>query len=896
MFGGDFEIINADDRPITSAKLFYWVPAFAAVDIREGDTSSGRSFTRSTRRESAAVDAYVIALESAKQGKKTVVYFAGLPLDARDIDRMRRDIGYSQRYEGLAEGGLLYVGSHLGELTTRLVQDSLGWHDIDTIVVTGFFGPDSLLRDQVLHIGKKDAEIIVVVPQTPYYQYYVNHPQLSVLKNTKEIVTGEPRLRYFFDPSAGQLEQKHEAMELCEAERLPDLISAGLLMNGQKRLPVSDDHRNLRKKIIEVFHGLDINTTGFADVFRLILHDGHLVGLADRESVPDRFFKGSVVTVEGRRYKVEAINVDERSIRLTPVEEFAVTFPGRLLQRSHSGKRLGGSFKYQDALSFQAIDATFTAQLGPYGFVAGTDLDLSEAKTVETEVVQIPDCLLSSVEVAGIRAGMGRGMGNLLVAALRTRYAYASGHEPRIHLEGDTLHIYNVSSGTNSPGYFLHDLVVKDLLEIAYRILEDCPCEDGCPGCLSNAEYAASGEPGHFNKRDLLSYLGELVRKEPADLTNVIRWKFDSMGENDAQRDTDTARLQELRDRALAILEKKGALRIEDVFPVKFMNSVEERQFGGALGIFSPSDRHVYIKPGLKEALALEVCAHEYIHNWQHEANLRTSVFASFNEQNVEDPTNIWFRGKMILEGQANWGAAKVMDYYGLRDTVFSAEQKRLAQYSEGLKLVNDLERRLGLHKLIGMLRTATLDGRAVTANDCVLWATEFQIAAAIQGQADRLIDSGHMRCLWTDCLDKMTEKHRITFFLDQLIDAQPSGRNPYLWKLFASYTAEAEAQKIHATWEILKKAFQVPRIADSETMKRLACCTCAFRRSETLDAMCIMFGSISVKEEVFRAIKDIDERDTQQSGSDVSSGAEKQNFPENGFAVSAAGPGDDGQ
>jgi hypothetical protein len=253
--------------------------------------------------------------------------------------------------------------------------------------------------------------------------------------------------------------------------------------------------------------------------------------------------------------------------------------------------------------------------------------------------------------------------------------------------------------------------------------------------------------------------------------------------------------------------------------------------------------RTIYIQPGkFREDIFTEICAHELTHNWQFEGNLN-STFQLFNPEKTDDKNNIWFEGKLFSEGQANFFAAKVMDFFGLRKMVYANEVQMYAQYREGLILMNYLEQKFGLTNLNEILKTAQFyDSVPVTLDDINKWYEESGIRDMVRGIADELIKH-HMNCIHIEFLNKSSDFHRLTYFMNHQIDRRDKKLVDYLKD--ANISEEEGFKKI---WEILKQHFN---IKPTPGFDFLPCRECGYKDEESLDGLCMMFGSISVREKI---------------------------------------------
>jgi hypothetical protein len=329
------------------------------------------------------------------------------------------------------------------------------------------------------------------------------------------------------------------------------------------------------------------------------------------------------------------------------------------------------------------------------------------------------------------------------------------------------------------------------------------------------------------------------------NIEEVIRWKYEGIGVKDRLRE-DTVKFREIRNKILNILKMKAGMIIRQPYQEKFMSD-DDLKWISASGLCHVDQKTIYIKGGYTEATLIDICAHEYIHNWQFENNMNP-VYMYFNEHNIDDEANIWFGGKMFVEGQANFGAAKVLDYYGLREMVYRDEVEGYAQYREGFILLNEMEKKYGLHKLNSILREAKFEnGEQITADTINQWYDKTGVKSLIQGVTTELINEGFMKCLQIEYLDKTRDFHRLTYFMQHIINPAVSDNNPLLYEFLKDGDGVSEEMS-NKIWKIIKDYFKFKPIPEFDF---LPCHSCKYFEKETLDGLCILFGSIDVKAKI---------------------------------------------
>lgn len=120
----------------------------------------------------------------------------------------------------------------------------------------------------------------------------------------------------------------------------------------------------------------------------------------------------------------------------------------------------------------------------------------------------------------------------------------------------------------------------------------------------------------------------------------------------------------------IKVLDDKCMFHIEQIPGKGFLNVVVNPQVAGVAGVWGPY--RLELNPEVaskKEIEILAVLAHEFTHVWQnYSGQFKGGAYPGclnyYDRDNPENPYNIPFRGRLIVEGSANWGEYKVLDYY----------------------------------------------------------------------------------------------------------------------------------------------------------------------------------------------------------------------------------------
>jgi hypothetical protein len=194
-----------------------------------------------------------------------------------------------------------------------------------------------------------------------------------------------------------------------------------------------------------------------------------------------------------------------------------------------------------------------------------------------------------------------------------------------------------------------------------------------------------------------------------------------------AVRDRDIEmRLNDIRGDIRKILDDKCMFRIQEVRGEGFPHTVINPTLDVA-GLCNMGAFRVEVHPSLEiEMNYVAVMAHEYTHVWQamsdqFKSGGKEGDLDFYDEENPENRFNVPFRGKLIVEGSANWGAYKVLDYYAADDCLRRlhpsqpdsfAAHPNFDQYWLGFLLCLHIETHYSFVELLHFLETGELHYR----------------------------------------------------------------------------------------------------------------------------------------------------------------------------------------
>jgi len=780
-------VINKDSMGLHSQDVIFWVPP---IDKVKKVYSKAEEKRYELERTDYFNEIFKLVVCGVSAGLNTVVVSQPFPLCDHDVNLFGQNIEEILRREGKSKSGKYFFGNDLCIIRSKLIQNALDWSEIDLIIYAGFNGPISEVKNDIMHIGRKlKTYIYIIFPQMPAYQFYVNHPEELFERGVNvdysiERVSREPNLSIELSQEA--LIAKHLKHLLLEHPLQRD----ELVKFFQKSIvDYFDNHFDgiskkkdffwfinkegkARKESIELFmierqedwtglvSGDDLYVSDPDNAYSIISEEeaGKLfLKLSDTIFCYEEYFPGAICIIDDRRYRV--LSWKGQKIHLKPGVEFGIVFKEQELKPRFSIYERKVMCK--GSVQFGLENASIQGVVKGYRSFKNYDIENPEYVKYKSDTKLPKEALCYfglRLHFKNISIEVIHTLSHLLLSALKTVYSIEP-DELGLYFDKSSLFLYDKLNENKDVLFFLNDeQVLLDLFNRAFQILIDCPCESGCPGCIQLFECVSEKYNGNLNKLDTLEFLGKLLKKEKVAGRHV---KYKSVGIENNQK------LGAIVKKSIFILDKKCKANISSPYDHKFFDEAERKYYGeGLAGLCSSKDRKVYILKGLKEASCFEVVSHEFFHNWQMEGNLN-KIFNYYNLAQIDDIKNIPYRGLLFAEGSSTWAAYKAIDYFGLRELMYTTEMRHYSEYREGFILMKFLEEKFGLVETLNILKKGSLKGNI-----------DLNRLYHDSGIYDMIIDKGRTNyrnkgeliCLGPEYLSKTTDLVRLTHYITRPI------------------------------------------------------------------------------------------------------------------------------
>jgi len=492
----DVAVVDQDGSPRGPKLFVFWNPRTYGPDSLE--------------RRSASVDAERMLVALLQRGVQSIV-FTKARVVAELIYRYARE-RLEREQRGLADllspyrGGYLpeerraierrlFNGELRGVISTNALELGIDVGTLDASILVGFPNTIASTWQQAGRSGRKQAPslAVVVAYEDPVDQYLMRHPGYFFGQAVESAVL-DPENPYVL---ASQLSCAAYELPLSEEDetifgaRAP-AIATILEEEGQFK---SLD--GLRYWSSSEYPAGSVNLRTISDDTFTILdqtRENAVLGTVDSISAPELVYPEAIYLHEGDTYFVRELDLKQKIAYVEPREVDYYTQPvldtHLKLEETRESKKLGdetvglgpAEVSWQTVamkkIRFRSLDA-----------IGYHPLDLPRLKLDTVSLwIQPSEGTRNQVKIAGLnpREGMS-GLRNLLITVLP------------LHVMCDRPDIGGIldSSNLGEPTIFMYDrypgglgyaergyAIIGELLGASLRLVEDCPCEAGCPSCV----------------------------------------------------------------------------------------------------------------------------------------------------------------------------------------------------------------------------------------------------------------------------------------------------------------------------------------------------------------------------------------------------------------------------
>jgi DEAD/DEAH box helicase domain-containing protein len=417
----------------------------------------------------------------------------------------------------------LFTGKLDGVISTSALEMGIDVGGLDACILVGFPGSMMATWQRSGRVGRTGRESLTAMVALPdaLDQYLLGHPEQFLER---------PYERLIVDPGNELIARAHLPCAAAELPLAPDgdasylgrhahtveaLVAEGRLLTGAE----SNELFCLRRRPQR-----DVALRGMGTPFSISVASGRPVGLVDGVRVYHECHPGAIYLHSGRQYLVEDLDLNERRVRVAPVdvEYFTVAMTEKeteileVTEERRSGAwtaRLGKlrvtervvGFERKQINGQQTIDQT-PLELPPMAYET-VGVWWEAPRVWEEDFQRAGEHFMGSLHACEHAA-----IGLMPLLALCDRGDLGGISMPfHPQVECGVVFLYDGHSGgvgIAARGFAELELLFTRVLEL----LSSCPCEIGCPSCVQSPKCGNGNRP--LDKRGAAHYLRLLLGLE----------------------------------------------------------------------------------------------------------------------------------------------------------------------------------------------------------------------------------------------------------------------------------------------------------------------------------------------------------------------------------------------
>ncbi len=508
LVGTPFELIDDDGAPRSGREIAMWNPPL--IDEATGTRRSPLSEAAELLAELVSQNVRTICFLKSRRGIELIQRFAGEELERRGKPELAKRIapyrgGYTPQQRREIEARLS-SGELLAVVATDALELGIDVGELDAAICVTFPGTVASLRQMWGRAGRRRRGLAVYVAgQDALDQFFCRHPdefigravEAAILDHESEQIAARHLVAAAYELPLS--DEDDEIFGPAWRERAERLVGAGELRGTRGRLLPS------RSEFVAA--SIPLRSASADSVAVIDRGSGEMIGLVEAERAFTTIHPGAIYLHLGRSYEVEQLDVGGRQAIVSafdgdwytrPKKETEVYIERTREQRLTSGVELsfGEVSVTEQVVAYQRVSIS---DQEPFDIVA---LELPEQHFVTQALWYVlPDGLSGALPIdallGSLHATEHGQIAVLPLIAMCDRWDIG-GLSTNVHFQTGrpTIFIYDGHPGgvgITLRGYEQFERLLGD----AERLIDECPCESGCPSCVQSPKCGNLNEPLH---------------------------------------------------------------------------------------------------------------------------------------------------------------------------------------------------------------------------------------------------------------------------------------------------------------------------------------------------------------------------------------------------------------
>jgi DEAD/DEAH box helicase domain-containing protein len=518
LVGRPFELVGGEGAPNAGRRIAIWNPP--VLDEHSQSRRSVLSEGAELLADLVSEGMRTICFLKSRKGIELIQRFASMRLEERGKGDLAKRIapyraGYTPRQRREIEARLS-SGDLLGVVTTDALELGIDIGELDAAICVTFPGTVASLRQMWGRAGRRSEGLaIYVAGEDALDQFFCRHPEeflqrpveAAILDYENErIQTGHVLAAAHEAPLGGGASSPGAADdELLGGrwrERADSLVGAGRL----RRTP---DGRYMPRDPGFPAGEISLRSASMDSIAVVDARSGEMIGQVEAERAFTTIHPGAIYLHMGLSYEVRELDIEMRRAIVEPFEGDWYTQPKRetnvyidriFEQRQAQGCELN---RGEVSVSEQVI-AYQRKRLADHEVIDLVALDLPETNFATQALWYVlpdrlagPAAIPSEILLGALHAAEHTQIAVLPLIAMCDRWDIG-GLSTNVHFQtgAPTIFIYDGHPGgvgIADRGYELFEQLVED----AARLIDECPCDSGCPSCVQSPKCGNLNDPLH---------------------------------------------------------------------------------------------------------------------------------------------------------------------------------------------------------------------------------------------------------------------------------------------------------------------------------------------------------------------------------------------------------------
>jgi DEAD/DEAH box helicase domain-containing protein len=506
--GEEFALIDSDGAPRAARRIAMWNPPL--LDERSGTRRSPLSEGADMLAGLVAEGLRTICFLNSRRGIELIQRFARERLAEDGKAELAKRIapyraGYTPQQRRKIEAELA-AGELLAVVATDALELGIDIGELDAAICVTFPGTVASLRQMWGRAGRRSRGLAVYIAgQDALDQFFCRHPgeflerpvEAAILDHSSEQIFAQHLVAAAYELPLS--DEDDEVLGEQWRERAERLVAAGELRASGRRF--------LARRSGFPASRISLRSSSADSVAVIERDSGEMLGLVEAERAFTTIHPGAIYLHLGRSYEVELLDIDARRAMVSRFDGDWYTRPKKeteiFIERVREGRETSGvELSFGEVSVTEQVIAFQRVSIADHEPIDIVSLELPEQNFLTQALwyalpASVAGGIPPEVLLGALHATEHGQIAVLPLIAMCDRWDIG-GLSTNVHLQtgSPTIFIYDGHPGgvgITERGYEEFERLLGD----ARRLIDECPCESGCPSCVQSPKCGNLNEPLH---------------------------------------------------------------------------------------------------------------------------------------------------------------------------------------------------------------------------------------------------------------------------------------------------------------------------------------------------------------------------------------------------------------